>query len=337
MGRLDARAAGGGLVNVVTESLLTPIAAELAEFERRLRSTVADDLGPMAEAMEHIVNAGGKRLRPALVILSAALGEASPEHVYALAMGIEFIHTATLVHDDLIDDAETRRGLATIHALLGANPAIIVGDYYFAKGANLTSSIGIPLIDQTISATVMTICMGELLQLTSKRDYDQPLDAYLRKIERKTATLLSTCCFGGGVIARLDERRREALRGYGRLLGMAFQITDDILDYTATEAQVGKPVGADLRQGTITLPLMYGLQDEAISGRLRRLLAEEPLDDAACDEVVELVRGSAAVARAERHALDFAHRARAELAVFPVSPVRTTLESICEYVVERRV
>jgi geranylgeranyl pyrophosphate synthase len=319
-----------------TENLLEPIATELREFETRLAATVADDLGPMSAAMNHIVRAGGKRLRPALVILSARLGEADPEHIYNTAMGIEFIHTATLVHDDLIDDAETRRGMATIHALLGVNPAIIVGDYYFAKGANLTAAIGMPIIDVIISRAVMTICMGELLQLTSKRDYDQSVEDYYRKIERKTAALLSASCHCGGIVARLDEQRANALERFGHHLGMAFQIADDVLDYTATEAQIGKPVGADLRQGTITLPLMYALRDDAVAPRLRALLNREPMREQDYDEVVALVRASSAVPRAERDAQEFADRARSELGVFPESEPRAVLERVCGYVVERR-
>jgi len=319
-----------------TENLLEPIAAELREFEQRLATTVAGDLGPMAQAMNHIVRAGGKRLRPALVILSAKLGEAEPDHIYNTAMGIEFIHTATLVHDDLIDDAETRRGMATIHALLGVNPAIIVGDYYFAKGANLTAAIGMPIIDVIISRAVMTICMGELLQLTSKRDYDQSVEEYYRKIERKTAALLSASCHCGGIVARLDETRALALERFGHHLGMAFQIADDVLDYTASAEQIGKPVGADLRQGTITLPLMYALREPALAPRLRGLLAREPMSERDYDEVVGIVRDSPAIARAETHAHEFADRARSELRVFPPSQPREVLEKVCDYVVERR-
>jgi heptaprenyl diphosphate synthase len=319
-----------------TENLLEPIAAELREFETRLAATVADDLGPMSAAMNHIVRAGGKRLRPALVILSARLGEAEPDHLYNAAMGIEFIHTATLVHDDLIDDAETRRGMATIHAMLGVNPAIIVGDYYFAKGANLTAAIGMPIIDVIISRAVMTICMGELLQLTSKRDYDQSVEDYYRKIERKTAALLSASCHCGGIVARLDEERAKALERFGHHLGMAFQIADDVLDYVATEEQIGKPVGADLRQGTITLPLMYALRDEKIGPRIRALLAREPVREEDYDEIVGLVRDSSAVPLAERHAHEFADRAAAELRAFPPSEPRSVLEKVCDYVVERR-
>ncbi len=320
-----------------TENLLEPIAAELREFETRLAATVADDLGPMSAAMNHIVRAGGKRLRPALVILSAKLGEAQPDHIYNTAMGIEFIHTATLVHDDLIDDAETRRGMATIHALLGVNPAIIVGDYYFAKGANLTAAIGMPIIDVIISRAVMTICMGELLQLTSKRDYDQSVEEYYRKIERKTAALLAASCHCGGIVARLSEERAAALERFGHHLGMAFQIADDVLDYTATEEQIGKPVGADLRQGTITLPLMYALRDAAVGPAIRERLAREPVRDEDYDAVVAMVRDSPAVELAERHAHEFADRASAELAVFPPSQPRTVLEKVCDYVVERRI
>lgn len=322
---------------VPTEALLEPIAAELREFERRLEASVADDLGPMAQAMEHIVRAGGKRLRPALVILTSRLGDPVENDVYNVAMGLEFIHTATLVHDDLIDNAQTRRGITTIHKQMGAPPAIIIGDYYFAKGANLIATVGSPRIDAAISNTVMTICLGELLQMTSKRDYDQSRDDYYRKIERKTATLVSTCCLAGAVVSRMDEPRILALERYGRNLGMAFQIADDLLDYVATEEQLGKPVGADLREGTVTLPFMLALRDPSVGAELRTLLERDPLGDDDYKQIVRLVRRSDGISGAERTAQDFARKARDELALFPESPARATLEAVCDYVVERRV
>jgi len=324
-------------MTIAAEELLAPIADDLREFERRISASIAADLGPMAEAMEHVVKAGGKRLRPALVILSGRLGNAARDEVFNIAMGIEFIHTATLVHDDLIDDSPTRRGIRTIHEALGANPAIIIGDYYFAKGANLLSEIGQPAIDSAISNAVMTICLGELLQMMSRRNYDQTLDDYYSKIERKTATLLSTCCYTGGLAGQLDTGGVEVLRRYGYLLGMAFQIADDVLDYKATSAEVGKPVGADLRQGTVTLPLMLALEDPAVAPRLRQVLDKKDLNDADYLTVVEAVRSSSAIAEAERHAREFADKARAELQPFPPSESKHTLERICEYVVERRI
>ena len=323
-------------MSVVVDELLASIAPDLVEFERRLEESVAADLGPMADAMEHIVRAGGKRLRPALVLLSSGLGTADRDHAFNLAMGIEFIHTATLVHDDLIDNARTRRGITTIHETVGANPAIIIGDYYFAKGANLLASIGEPSIDLAISNTVMTICMGELLQLTSHRDYDQTLEEYHRKIARKTAALVETCCYCGAVVAQLDAERTEALRQYGFLIGVAFQIADDVLDYTATAAELGKPVGADLRQGTVTLPLMLALQEPQTGPALREVLGREPMTDSDHEEVVRLVRRSGAIEATEAQAHDFAARARAQLEVFEPSPARATLEQVCDYVVDRR-
>jgi heptaprenyl diphosphate synthase len=323
-------------VSTVAGELLEPIVADLQEFERRLVDSIAADLGPMASAMEHIVKAGGKRLRPALVILSGRLGSADRDSIFNIAMGIEFIHTATLVHDDLIDNSPTRRGIRTIHEALGPNPAIIIGDYYFAKGANLLSSIGSPAIDAAISHAVMTICMGELLQMTSRNDYDQSLESYYRKIERKTATLVSTCCSSGAIVSGQPEESVQTLRRYGYNLGMAFQIVDDVLDYVATSDEMGKPVGADLRQGTVTLPLMLALHDPDAGPALRRILAAGELTDSDYDEVVGLVRESPAIDAAERHAADFAARARAELAVFPDSVTRATLERICDYVVDRR-
>ncbi len=323
-------------MSVVVDEMLMPIAADLVEFEHRLEESVAADFGPLADAMEHIVRAGGKRLRPALVLLSAALGTPERDHVFNLAMGIEFIHTATLVHDDLIDNARTRRGITTIHETAGVNPAIIIGDYYFAKGANLLASIGEPSIDLAISSTVMTICMGELLQLTSHGDYDQSLDEYYRKIARKTAALVETCCYCGAVVAHLDDARTEALRHYGYLIGMAFQIADDLLDYTATAAELGKPVGADLRQGTVTLPLMLALQDVGAGPALREILDRTVLGDGDYESVVQLVRGSGAIERTELLAHDFAQRARAQLTAFEASPALATLERVCEFVVDRR-
>jgi heptaprenyl diphosphate synthase len=296
---------------------------------------VRADLGPVAEAMEQILDAGGKRLRPALVFLSAGLGPASRiDDVHRAAMAIEFIHNATLIHDDLIDGAPTRRGLRTIHETLGPNPAIIIGDYYFAKGANLMSQIGSPEIDAVLSQTVMTICFGEMLQLTSQRRYDQSLDEYYAKIERKTAVLLAASTFCGAVLGGLEERQVEAIRRFGRLLGMSFQIADDVLDYLATEQEVGKPVGNDLKQGTVTLPLMLARQ--AKNGRLDAVLAKPVLDDADYAEVVRIVRDSSGIDESYAYAKTFGDKARAELQAFPPSAYRDALEALTYYVVGRR-
>src|SRR2546426_11236165 len=214
---------------------IAPIRAELGVFEDRLHKTVRADLGPVAEAMEQILEAGGKRLRPSLVFLAAGLGAPRRmEDVHRAAMAIEFIHNATLIHDDLIDGAPTRRGLRTIHETLGANPAIIIGDYYFAKGANLMSEIGNTSIDALLSQTVMTICFGEMLQLTSQRRYDQSLEEYYAKIERKTAVLLAASTFCSAVLGGLPEPQGDAIRRFGRQLGMSVRNAHDVRDDPAS-------------------------------------------------------------------------------------------------------
>jgi len=316
---------------------IAPIRTELEDFERRLHDTVRADLGPVAKAMEQILEAGGKRLRPALVFLAAGLGRPKGlNDVSRAAMAIEFIHNATLIHDDLIDGAPTRRGLRTIHESLGPNPAIIIGDYYFAKGANLMSQIGNPSIDALLSQTVMTICFGEMLQLTSQRRYDQSLEEYYAKIERKTAVLLAASTYCGAVLGGLDEAQIEAMRRFGHLLGMSFQIADDVLDYLATEAEVGKPVGNDLKQGTVTLPLMLARHDPGLDGRLEAILERPTLQDADYVEVVRIVRGSRGIEESYGYAKTFGAKAREELQAFPPSPYRDAFESLTYYVVGRR-
>jgi heptaprenyl diphosphate synthase len=323
-------------VAVSRTDFLQPIRVELDAFEQRLRETVHADLGPVAEAMQHILDAGGKRLRPALVLLAARLGTPDLENVYRSALAIEFIHNATLIHDDLIDRAPTRRGLRTIHESLGPNPAIIIGDYYFARGANLMSQIGNARIDLLLSQTVMTICYGEMLQLTSQRKYDQTIEEYYAKIERKTAALLAASTFVGAALSNLPDPEVEALRRFGHLLGMAFQIADDVLDYLASEREMGKPVGNDLKQGTVTLPLMLALQDPAVAPRLESVLARSPLLDADFGEVVAIVRESAAIEASYEDARSFSRRAAAELERFPRSPYKEALLELTHYVVGRK-
>jgi geranylgeranyl pyrophosphate synthase len=251
-------------------------------------------------------------------------------------MAIEFIHNATLIHDDLIDHAPTRRGLPTIHEVLGPGPAVIIGDYYFAKAANLMAQVGDPQIDVRLSQAVMTICYGEMLQFTTQRKYEQSEDEYYAKIGRKTAVLMATSTFCGAVTSDQPKEAVAALERYGHLLGMAFQIADDVLDYLATEAEVGKPVGNDLKEGTVTLPLMLALQDPGVDGGLRRVLDRPNLSDADYAEVVSIVRRSRAIDESYEVARRFGEQARAALEVFPPSTYKDALEELTHYVVRRR-
>jgi heptaprenyl diphosphate synthase len=288
-----------------------------------------------SEIMTHFFAAGGKRLRPALALLCCRLGAYDFERAAAVAMAVEFIHSATLVHDDVIDQARTRRGYPTVSAAYGDNTAIIVGDYYFGKAANLIALGGESRVLDILSATVMRICHGEILQLTSRRDYTQTVEQYYQKIEHKTATLLSASCHCAAIVSHEEPEAINALRQFGYDVGMAFQVVDDVLDYVATEEELGKPVGNDLRQGAVTLPLMYALQHDPTAARLRPLLDREPMRDADYVRVVELVRDSPAVELAYGHAREFGARAKERLARFPDSPYRQAMFDIADFVVSR--
>ncbi len=311
--------------------LLAPVAAELEVIERRLVTELDSDSARMAATLRPIVLGGGKRLRPALVLLAGRLGSASAEALADIATGIEFIHTATLVHDDVIDESPTRRGVTAVHVREGRAAAIVSGDHYLAKGIGLCAKGGGAAVAKRVAQTVMTICSGELDAMSRSGDLGLSLAEYETAIERKTAVLTELCCYAAGVVAGLDARHLDALAGFGHDLGMAFQVADDLFDYIADSGDVGKPVGADLAQGTVTLPLILALEDAAVGSRIRDEL--EGGGDVA--EVVTLVRASNGVARARARADEFAESARRHLAVFGDGPDVANLAAIASYVVRR--
>src|SRR5690242_16285948 len=206
--------------------------------------------------MADLFEAGGKRLRPALVLLAARCGKYEAERVIPAAMAVEVTHAATLVHDDVIDRSAMRRGRPTVAASLGDEPAIVIGDFYFAKAYESAAATGVSDVVDILARAVMGICAGELRQQGIRYRYSTGVDEYMSRIESKTAVLLAACCDIGALLGELRPEQRDALRDYGRELGLAFQIADDVLDYTGTEGEVGKPLGHDLVEGFATLPMM---------------------------------------------------------------------------------
>jgi geranylgeranyl pyrophosphate synthase len=308
--------------------LFGPVAEDLDRFEARIRDSVAADGPPLAGPMGDLFAAGGKRLRPALVLLAGRLGRLSDAHYHAAA-AVELTHAATLVHDDVIDNSAIRRGQATVAAALGDAPAIVVGDYYFAKAYQQAALTDDPAVVGAIAGAVMTICRGELAQNRARFHYRPSLADYWARIEAKTAALLAASAWVGGRLAGLEAAQQEALRLYGTELGLAFQIADDVLDYTAGEAELGKPVGHDLLEGHATLPLL--LAD------LPELLPEgAPLLAARVAEVVAAVRASEGPERALAEARKHAESARRHLAGLPEGRARESLERLTGYVVERK-
>jgi len=287
--------------------------------------------------MADLFAAGGKRIRPALVLLSARIGTYDLDRLMPAAVAVELTHAATLVHDDVIDRATTRRGRPTVAASLGDEPAIVVGDYYFAKAYEQAADTQTPEVVTILAEAVMKICAGEVRQQAIRHHYDTTLDEYMPRIEAKTATLLSACCDIGALLGGLDEGVRSHLRDYGRLLGLAFQIADAVLDYTGIEDEVGKPIGHDVAEGFATLPLMLAMAEAAIASKLAPLLRSgQELFAAQADQVVELVRASQGPQRAIERAQSLASDARRELESIDAGEVAKTLSSLTNYVVSRK-
>ncbi len=287
--------------------------------------------------MSDLFAAGGKRIRPALVLLAAKCGAYDLKALTPAAIAVELTHAATLVHDDVIDRAQLRRGRPTVAAQLGDEPAIVVGDFYFAKAYEQAAFTDSPEVVAILARAVMEICAGEVRQQAIRHRYDTGVDEYMRRIEAKTATLLAACCDIGALLGGIHGEKRTALRAYGRLLGLAFQIADDVLDYEGSEDQIGKPIGHDITEGFTTLPLMLAMQDAPIAGKLRKLLrSERELSAAEAQHVVDLVRISTGPLRALERARELSVEARRELESVGPGEAAAALAALTTYVVSRK-
>jgi len=291
-----------------------------------LRKEIEHDPPEVAAPMLDLFEAGGKRIRPALVLLSAMVGRFDVARVDPAAMAVELTHAATLVHDDVIDRAAVRRGRPTVAAKLGDEPAIVIGDFYFAKAYELAARTENSEVVAILARAVMEICAGEVRQQSIRYRYSTDETEYMDRIEAKTAALLVACCDIGALLGGLDEIERGALREYGRALGFAFQIADDVLDYTGTEGEVGKPIGHDLREGFATLPLLLASV---------KLDDDRRLDEDDARRVIDEVRKSGGPEKALEQARKHANAAREHLKPIRRSEATRALESLTEYVVSR--
>jgi geranylgeranyl pyrophosphate synthase len=287
--------------------------------------------------MADLFAAGGKRIRPALVLLTARIGAYDLDRLTPAAMAAELMHAATLVHDDVIDRATVRRGRPTVAARLGDEPAIVVGDFYFAKAYEQAANTQSPEVVTILAGAVMKICAGEVRQQAIRHLYETTTDEYMQRIEAKTATLLAACCEIGALLGGLDPDTRAHLRDYGRLLGLAFQIADDVLDYTGTEDEVGKPIGHDVAEGFATLPLMLAMEEGPVAGRLAALLhSGRELSGDEAEQVVAIVRSSRGPQRAIERARSLAADAQRELVTIDGGDAVKTLSALAAYVVTRK-
>jgi heptaprenyl diphosphate synthase len=286
----------------------------------------------------HAFGSQGKRLRTAITLLSAKFNNYCFEKLLLLSVAFEMVHLATLIHDDIVDEATTRRGKPTVNALWGNKIAILLGDYYFAKTAGLIADIEDSRIDHLFSDTVATVCEGTILEMTTVGRIDLTVESYYEKIKHKTACLISACSKGGAILSQASDEEIELLCDYGVNLGIAFQVVDDILDYTEDQSTIGKPAGNDLRQGMITLPLIYALQDTSLNGHqqeIKDMLNKQVRKEGDIREVVNWVTSSYGIQRAIMDAHVYASKARDALYQFPASPDRDILDELIDFVVAR--
>ena len=311
-----------------------PIAADIEEADRIFTATLAEYRSPVAPLVHHLRHYRGKRLRPALLLLTAkAFGKVAPAH-HTLAAVVEMIHTATLVHDDVLDEAATRRHAKTVNAEWGNKVSILLGDMLFTHAFHLTSSVDRRACELIGDAT-NRVCAGELRQVSERGNLDLSEDDYFRIIDGKTAALTEACGRLGALYAGAGEGRADEMAAYGRNLGLAFQVADDLLDLTGDEQKAGKTLGTDLEQGKLTLPLIYALAELPAddADRLRDVLRDGgPGRQLA---VADALRVTGAVAYARRRAEEFARAARAALAGVPRGECRAILERLTDWSIRR--
>jgi octaprenyl-diphosphate synthase len=320
------------------EALRAALADDMAAVNAVIRERMASEHAPrIPEVTAHLIEAGGKRLRPLLTLAAARIcGYPGRAHV-DLAATVEFIHTATLLHDDVVDESARRRGRPTANLLWDNKSSVLVGDYLFARAFQLMVRTGSLPVLAILSDAAARIAEGEVLQLTAARNLATDADIYLKVVRGKTATLFAAACEAGGAIAEAPEAVVEGLRVYGDALGIAFQMVDDFLDYGGAGDGIGKNLGDDFRERKLTLPVIRAVAaaDAEERGFWQRVIEKGDQRDGDLDHAMALMARHGALEATRTEALDWAARARAALAPVPAHPLRDTLHALADYVVER--
>ena len=318
-----------------TQAVTALVRPGLERVEQSLKELAASDNAVLGPMLATVLPGQGKRLRPALALLIGRLGQVTPEALNHMAVGVELLHTASLVHDDVVDESDTRRGAATLFTRVGNALAVLVGDYLFSQAAQECVSTGDLRVVRLFAQTLGAMAQGQIdeanSQLGGRRAWrTMTRGDYFRTIWGKTASLFVLACQGTGMLVGMHDEQVRALRAYGENLGLAFQVVDDILDFTSTEAALGKPVGSDLRQGTITLPVILLRDADLADGRYQSAFESDDVD-----EQVRLVQTSGAIEAAYREAHTLVERALTALQSLPPGVERRALETLAAYVTRR--
>lgn len=316
--------------------LFNVIKDDLKAVDKELQKIIKTRDPLLTETSAHLLNAGGKRLRPAFALVAGKTYQYKPETLVPLAMALELIHMASLVHDDVIDDSYTRRGIPTVKANWGDQISIYTGTYLFAQSLILIARCDNPVISRVLADISVKMCEGEIQQIVSTFDPGQNIKDYFYRIKRKTALLIAASCQLGAVACGAPDYHVRALARYGHYLGMAFQITDDVLDFTASEKVLGKPVGSDLRQGIVTLPVIFALAESPDRRRLAEIIGNREKKEGEVLEAIKIIRECGAIEKAIAVSNCYLVKAKKELKYLPPGRAVDSLAVIADYIGKRK-
>lgn len=304
-------------------------------IEDELAKSIDTKSSELYQSSTLLLKAGGKRIRPVFVLLGGKLGRYDLTKLKSVAVPLELIHMATLVHDDVVDNSDKRRGSETVRAKWDNRVAMYTGDYILGRALSIATELPNPLIHQILSKAILEMCKGEIEQIRDLNNWQQGFRTYLRRIKRKTALLIAISCQLGALASEASAELVHRMYWYGYDVGMAFQITDDILDFTGTEKQLGKPVGSDLRQGNITLPALYSATFGPEKDRFQTWIRKGTLQEHV-DEAIALIRGSEGIRFAQSLAERYLDRACVTLADLPDSSTKKSLLEIAHFIGNRK-
>lgn len=323
--------------SLALSQIFEPIRDDLERVDREFARHVQSQVDLIPKIGQYIQTSGGKRIRPAVLLMAARLCGYQGDRSILYAAVVEFIHTATLVHDDIIDDSDLRRGRLAVHSRWGNDITVLLGDYLYIKSMALALTHDALEIIRLLCDVTLRMIEGELYQLTKNGDADITEDEHLEIIRRKTAYLFGGCAQIGGMLGKVGSEQEEALREYGFNLGIAFQLVDDLLDFTGDAAALGKPVGGDLREGKMTLPLIHlRQQGESVGTQIvRDIIGARTVEPGQWSELLRILKEHRSIDYASRRASDFAERAKKSLYAFPPSADRDALLALPDYILSR--
>ncbi|MGM8213975.1 polyprenyl synthetase family protein [Bacillaceae bacterium W0354] len=316
---------------------MTKMNKEITLIENRIREVTRAENPMIQSASTHLLDAGGKRIRPIFVLLAAQFGDVQKEDIINVAVALELIHMASLVHDDVIDHASVRRGKPTVNEQWDNGTALYTGDFIFARTLELLKPFENDRLHQVLSNTMYELCIGEIDQIRDKFRLEQNLFTYLRRIKRKTALLIASSTEMGALAAGVDEKNVKLLKQYGYYIGMSYQIIDDILDFTSTEDELGKPVGSDLLNGNLTLPALLSLENESIYESIKNYFqgSGQADDKFKVAGIIEQIKETNIIDQAYEYSQAYLNKAHHVLEQLPNNESKSALKQIAIYLSKR--